>query len=102
MATGTTLRIVKYLSNTPRSTACSGQKNKINPAPASKQSVVSPLSFEAASGNPTSWSVMILFLTKIRRKLPKNLKIESAKADPEDVENTYGIGHIKIGEDKHD
>ena len=34
--------------------------------------------------------------------LDKTCKSESAKADPEDVVNTYGIDHLKIGEAKHD
>ena len=32
----------------------------------------------------------------------KKRKSGSAKADPEDFGNTYGIDHLKIGEAKHD
>ena len=35
-------------------------------------------------------------------KLGKKRKSESSKVDPEEVGSTYGIGHIKIGEAKHD
>ena len=34
--------------------------------------------------------------------MAKKRKSESAKADPEDCENTYGIDHLKIGEANHD
>ena len=33
--------------------------------------------------------------------MAKNSKSESVKAYPEDVGNTYGIDHLKIGEAKH-
>ena len=29
-------------------------------------------------------------------------RVKFAKADPEDIGNTYGIDHLKIGEVKHD
>ena len=38
---------------------------------------------------------------KKRGKLTKNCKSESAKSDPEYVENTYGIEHLTIGEATH-
>ena len=34
--------------------------------------------------------------------MAKNRKSESAKADPEDVGDTYGIDHLKVGKAKHD
>ena len=37
-----------------------------------------------------------------KEKLAKTRKTESAKAEPEDFGNTYGIDHLKIGEAKHD
>ena len=67
-----------------------------------KKGVVSPSSLTAASRKPTSWSMMIQLPRKRREKLAKNCKSESAKSDPEDVGNTYGIYHLKIGEAKHD
>ena len=39
---------------------------------------------------------------KKKEKLVKKRKSESAKADPKDCENTYGIEHFKIGEATHD
>ena len=45
---------------------------------------------------------MILFPLKRSKKLAKHCKSEIAKADPEDIGNTYGIDHLKIGEVKHD
>ena len=42
-------------------------------------------------------------ITKKRKeKLAKRRNSESAKLDPEDCENTYGIDHLKIGEATHD
>ena len=70
-------------------------------APAEKQSVVSLSGFMELSKKPTSWSMIILFLRKIRGELGKKYKSESAKSDPEDIGNTYGIDHLKIGEANH-
>ena len=39
---------------------------------------------------------------KKKEKLTKKHKSASAKADPKDCENTYGIDHLKIGEANHD
>ena len=61
--------------------------------------MVSLLSLMAAS--TTSWMMMILFSRKRRGEMAKNSKSESVKAYPEDVVNTYGIDHLKIGEAKH-
>ena len=41
-------------------------------------------------------------LKKKKKKNARNRKSESAKLDPEDVGNAYGIDHLKIGEAKHD
>ena len=101
MAPNTPLRSVKYLSITPKITPHSGHINKMKPDLAVKQIMVSPLSLMAASRSPTSWIMMILFSRKIRGKMAENIKSESVKADPEDVGNTYGIDHFKIGEAKH-
>ena len=38
---------------------------------------------------------------KREKKLVKKRKSESAKVDPKDCENTYGIDHHKIGEASH-
>ena len=35
------------------------------------------------------------------KKLTKNWKSESAKADPSGMENTYGVYHLTIGEATH-
>ena len=60
------------------------------------------LGLAAESRKPTSWGMMILFPRKRRKKLAKKHNSKSAKADPEDCENTYGIDHFKFGESKHD
>ena len=39
---------------------------------------------------------------KNKEKKARKRKSESAKLDPEDVGNAYGIDHLKIGEAKHD
>ena len=46
--------------------------------------------------------MMILSPRKRRKKLAKKRKSESAKSDPEEVEHTYGIDRLNIGEAKHD
>ena len=45
--------------------------------------------------------MVLLHPIKRRKKLTKNCKSESTKADPAGVENTYGIDHLTIGESTH-
>ena len=45
---------------------------------------------------------MVILFPRRRKKLVKKRKSESAKADPKDCENTYGIDCLKIGEATHD
>ena len=102
MAPYTPLRSVKYLMNTPKSTPHSGHTNKMKPALAAKQRVVSQLILTISSRKPTAWRVMSLFPRKRRGGVAKKRKSETTKAGSEDVGNTYGIDHLKIGETKHD
>ena len=53
------------------------------------------------SRKPIYWNTMLLLPRKREGKLTKNCKSESAKSDPEYVENTYGIEHLTIGEATH-
>ena len=96
MAPDTPLRSVKYLRNNLKSTPCSGQIKITKTVPEAKQNVVSLSSSTSASRSPTSCIMMILFRIKRREKLVKNRKSESAKSDPENFGNNYGIGHFKI------
>ena len=102
MLPDTPMRSVKYLKNIIKGAPQSGPIKINKPATASKKILISLSSLTAASRRITSWNMLILFPIKIREKLVKKRKSESAKADPKDCENYYGIDHLKIGEDTHD
>ena len=75
----TPTRSVNYFRNTLISILCRGHIEKMKPATAAEQGVAIPLSLTETSKKSTSWSMMILFPIKRRKKLAKKRKRESVK-----------------------
>ena len=68
MAPDNPLRSVNYLRNNPKGTPCSGHIKITNPTPVGGESVVSLSGFTEASRMPASWSMVIIFPRKRRKK----------------------------------